>query len=114
MTFSNQDVNTVMISRTLVLIIALTLLSACTIHRLDVQQGNIIKDDMLEQLIPGISKRQVRFIMGTPLIQDPFHKDRWDYVFTMQPGDKRKITEYRRVTVYFKDDKLVKIDKHLS
>jgi len=86
---------------------------SCTIHRLDVQQGNIIKPELLDQLTPGISKRQVRFIMGTPLIQDPFHANRWDYIFTMQPGHIRKVTEYQHVSVYFKDDKLVKIDKKL-
>ena len=87
------------------------LLGACTIHRLDVQQGNIIKDEQVEKLKIGISKRQVRFIMGTPLIEDPFHVNRWDYVFTMQPGTERKVTEYQRVTVYFEQDKLSKVDK---
>jgi len=93
------------------LFITFYLLSACTIHRIDVQQGNIIKDEMVEKLKIGISKRQVEFIMGTPLIQDPFHANRWDYVFTMQPGDERRITEYRRVTLFFEGDNVVKIDK---
>jgi len=87
-------------------------LSACTIHRLDVQQGNIIKEEALEQLKVGISKRQVRFIVGTPLIQDPFHPNRWDYVFTKQPGDERKIVEYKHMSVFFEDDKLIKIEKN--
>ena len=99
----------------LVIICLTTLFSlACTIHRVDVQQGNIIKPEQLEQLKPGISKRQVRFIMGTPLIQDPFHSDRWDYVYTLQPGHLRKITERQRVTIYFEGDKLVKIDKKMN
>ena len=85
--------------------------SGCTIHRLDVQQGNIIKDEMLEQLKIGSSKRQVRFVMGSPLLTDPFHANRWDYVFTDQPGNKRKITEYRHVALYFENEKLVKIVK---
>ncbi|HFE37712.1 MAG TPA: outer membrane protein assembly factor BamE [Gammaproteobacteria bacterium] len=84
-------------------------LSACTIHRIDVQQGNIIQEQQVKKLKPGISKRQVRFIMGTPLIEDPFNANRWDYVFTMQPGNERKITKYQRITVYFEDDKLSKI-----
>ena len=87
-------------------------LSGCTIHRLDVQQGNIIKDEMLEQLTVGINKKQVRFAIGTPLIQDPFHPNRWDYVFTQQPGDQRKVTEYRHITVYFENDELVKVVEH--
>lgn len=88
------------------------LLGACSVHRLDIQQGNIIKSEQVDKLQIGISKRQVRFIMGTPLIQDPFHADRWDYVFTDQPGTERKITEYQRVTVYFEQDKLSKIDEY--
>jgi len=98
----------------LLLILSLVILNGCTIHRLDVQQGNIIKEDQLEKLKPGISKRQVRFLMGTPLIEDPFHPNRWDYVFTNQPGTKRKIVEYQRVTVYFENDQLAKVDKFLT
>ncbi len=94
---------------TILLSICILTLPACTVHRLDVQQGNIIKDEMLEQLEVGISKRQVRFIIGTPLVQDPFHPNRWDYVFTKQPGDERKITEYKHISVFFEDDKLIKV-----
>jgi len=85
--------------------------SGCTVHRLDIQQGNIIKDEMIDQLKIGNSKRQVKFVMGSPLLTDPFHADRWDYIYTDQPGDKRKITEYRHISVYFENDKLVKIVK---
>jgi len=84
--------------------------SACTIHRIDVQQGNVITKDMVDQLKSGMSKGQVLFVMGSPLIEDPFHAERWDYVFTMQPGDTRKITEYKRVSVLFKDQKVENID----
>jgi len=100
-----------MLNRLFIVLIFSVFLGACTIHRLDVQQGNIIKDEQVEKLKIGISKRQVRFIMGTPLIEDPFHDNRWDYVFTMQPGTERKVTEYQRVTVYFDQDKLSKVDK---
>jgi len=101
-----------MFKRLIIVLFIGALLGACSIHRLDVQQGNIIKDEQVAKLKPGISKRQVRFIMGTPLIEDPFHVNRWDYVFTMQPGTERKVTEYQRVTVYFEDDKLSKIDRY--
>ena len=84
--------------------------TACTIHRIDVQQGNVITKDMVDQLKSGMSKGQVLFVMGSPLIEDPFHAERWDYVFTMQPGDTRKITEYKRVSVLFKDQKVENID----
>ncbi len=85
--------------------------TACTIHRIDIQQGNVITTDMVDELKIGMTKRQVRFVMGTPMLQDPFHPQRWDYIFTLQPGDTRKITESVRVTVYFKQDELIKIDK---
>ena len=100
-----------MFKRLVFILLLSALLGACTIHRLDVQQGNIIKEEQVSKLKLGISKRQVRFIMGTPLIQDPFHANRWDYVFTDQPGTERKIVEYQRVTVYFENDKLSKIDR---
>ncbi|MDX1811918.1 MAG: outer membrane protein assembly factor BamE [Gammaproteobacteria bacterium] len=101
------------ISRFSVVILLTFLASACTIHRIDIQQGNIIKPEQIEQLKTGLTKRQVRFIMGTPLIQDPFHADRWDYVFSLEPGNLRKVTEYQRITVFFKDDKLVNVDQKL-
>lgn len=93
------------------LLLSLLLLSGCAVHRLDIQQGNIIKTEQVELLKLGINKRQVRFIMGTPLLQDPFNENRWDYVFTLQPGDKRRITEYQRVTVFFEGDLLSKIEQ---
>jgi len=85
--------------------------AGCTIHRIDIQQGNVITTEMVEGLKLGMTKRQVQFVMGTPILKDPFHPERWDYIFTMQPGDTRKITESIRVTVYFEDDQLSKIDK---
>lgn len=96
--------------RTLILLLALATVAGCTIHRLDVQQGNVITEAAVKQLQPGMSFRQVRFIMGTPLVEDPFHPNRWDYVYTVQPGDTRAIQESRRVAIFFQDEKIVKID----
>ncbi|MES2182255.1 MAG: outer membrane protein assembly factor BamE, partial [Pseudomonadota bacterium] len=53
-------------------------------YKLDVQQGNVVTSKMLLQLRPGMTKSQVRFIMGTPLIQDSFHDKRWDYVYQLR------------------------------
>ncbi|MDH5258413.1 MAG: outer membrane protein assembly factor BamE [Gammaproteobacteria bacterium] len=94
-----------------VLLISTVTINGCTVHRLDIQQGNIIKDEMVDQLKIGNSKRQVRFVMGSPLLTDPFHANRWDYIYTDQPGDERKVTERRQLTVYFENDRLVKIVK---
>lgn len=75
----------------------------------DVQQGNVIDKKELDKLKTGMSKRQVRFLLGTPAIQDPFHKNRWDYVYTLRRGDDPDL-EKRRLTLLFKGNKLKKID----
>ncbi|TQV74525.1 outer membrane protein assembly factor BamE [Exilibacterium tricleocarpae] len=74
------------------------------VYKIDVQQGNIITQEMIDQLKPGMTKRQVRFIMGTPLVADTFHRDRWDYYFSFQDPDGNVTREM--VTMHFKDDKL--------
>lgn len=73
-------------------------------YKLDVQQGNVVTSKMLLQLRPGMTKSQVRFIMGTPLIQDSFHGNRWDYVYQMREGGKLK--EQRRVILDFENELL--------
>jgi len=73
-------------------------------YKLDIQQGNVVTSKMLLQLRPGMTKSQVRFIMGTPLIQDSFHGNRWDYVYQMREGGK--ITEQRRVILDFENELL--------
>lgn len=91
------------------------LLSGCSVlpqftpYRIEIQQGNFITQEMVTQLKPGMTKDQVRFILGTPLIVDPFHVERWDYVFSRTP-EKSGRYEQRRVTVYFDDGKLQRID----
>jgi outer membrane protein assembly factor BamE len=77
-------------------------------YRIDIQQGNFISQDMVAQLKPGMSKEQVRLALGTPLLTDIFHADRWDYVYWREkPGEKR---EQRKLTVFFEDGKLMRLD----
>ncbi|NOX43151.1 MAG: outer membrane protein assembly factor BamE [Gammaproteobacteria bacterium] len=83
-------------------------LSACSIHQLDIQQGNVITNDMTDKLKIGMDKGQVRFIMGTPLINDPFHKNRWDYVFSLDAENGKK--ESTHITVFFVDNKVSKFN----
>lgn len=73
-------------------------------YKLDVQQGNVVTSKMLLQLRPGMTKSQVRFIMGTPLIQDSFHDKRWDYVYQLR--ESGKIIEQRRVILDFENELL--------
>ena len=75
--------------------------------KIDVRQGNYVSQDMVAQLRPGQTKDQVRFILGTPLIVDAFHSDRWDYVYRFQPG--RGPVEQRRLIVYFQDNRLARV-----
>jgi len=77
-------------------------------YRIDVQQGNVLTQEMVAQLEPGMDKKKVNFIMGAPAIIDTFHTNRWDYVYTFQAG--RKAPKMRRVTLFFEDDKLVRIE----
>ena len=76
-------------------------------YRLDVQQGNVITQEMLAQLQPGMDKKKVTLIMGAPVIKDTFHNNRWDYVYTFTKG--RKQTRSRHVTLIFEDDKLTQV-----
>src|ERR1700741_478514 len=70
-----------------------------TPYRIEVQQGNFVSQEMLSQLKPGMSKEQVRLTMGTPLLADAFHADRWDYIYTREaPNGKR---ESRKLAVFF-------------
>ena len=77
-------------------------------YRPDIQQGNFVSQEMLSQLKVGQTREQVKFILGTPLMTDAFHADRWDYPFYLARGNG-ELTK-ARVTVYFKDDKVEKFD----
>jgi outer membrane protein assembly factor BamE len=77
-------------------------------YRPDIQQGNFISQEMLAQLKVGQTREQVKFILGTPLLTDVFHAERWDYPFYLARGNGELTTS--RVTVYFKDDKVAKFD----
>ena len=77
-------------------------------YRIDIQQGNVLTQEMLSKLKAGMTRAQVRFVLGSPLIVDPFRTDRWDYVSTFEKQGKE--VERRRVTVIFVDDKLVRIE----
>jgi len=75
------------------------------VYKISIPQGNIITQEMVDQLRPGMTKRQVIFVMGTPLVRDPFHQDRWDYVYNFQPGGGVRGQE--RLSVFFVEDALI-------
>lgn len=77
-------------------------------YRINVQQGNALTQEMVAKLKPGMTRSQVRFVLGTPMVQDPFHAQRWDYVYFFTEGHKP--TRSRRLTVVFEDDKLLRLE----
>jgi outer membrane protein assembly factor BamE len=79
-------------------------------YKIDVQQGNVLGQDMVAQLKPGQTRDQVRFLLGTPLIADMFHQERWDYVYRFQSG-KTGAVESRRFAVFFDGEgRLARVD----
>jgi len=81
----------------------------CSIHRIDIQQGNVLDREMVEDIRLGMSQEQVQFVLGTPLLLDPFHNNRWNYVYTLK---KRKNSlEQQSLTLVFENEKLARIIK---
>jgi len=90
-------------------LLGLGLLTGCTaVYKLDIPQGNLVDKAQVETLKPGMTRRQVSLIMGTPSIQDPFHQNRWDYAASYQQrgGD----IEIKSLTLYFDDNVLAKME----
>jgi outer membrane protein assembly factor BamE len=95
----------------LVLLVA-PLVAACnalSVYRMEIQQGNYISQEAVSQLKLGMTREQVRFVLGTPLVADIFHEDRWDYIYRRQRANSRQVEE-RRVSVFFEGDKLVRLE----
>ncbi|MFT5395544.1 MAG: outer membrane protein assembly factor BamE [Gammaproteobacteria bacterium] len=100
-------------NKLVILFISLIFLSACTksfdggyevplLYKVDIQQGNVIEQEMLDRLKPGMDQNQVKFIMGTPVLIDPFHNNRWEYIFSYQKGGG--VREQRHLTLHFDED----------
>jgi outer membrane protein assembly factor BamE len=104
-------------SRLLLIAASCVALGACSAkptfineYKIDVQQGNVLGQDMVAQLKPGQTRDQVRFLLGTPLIADMFHQERWDYVYRFQSG-KTGAVESRRFAVFFDGEgRLARVD----
>ena len=97
--------------RILPLLLAL-LIAACgslTAHRIEIQQGNYVTQEMVSQLKPGMTRDQVRFVLGTPLVTDIFHADRWEYIFVRQRANSQEV-EHHRLSVFFSDNKLDRLE----
>jgi len=78
-------------------------------YRPDVQQGNVVTREMVEQLSAGMTRDQVRFLLGTPALVSVFHQDRWDYVYRLKRGKGAEL-QARRLTVFFKDNRVERFE----
>jgi outer membrane protein assembly factor BamE len=88
--------------------LSLALVGCGILYRPDVQQGNVMEQSAIDQLKPGMTKRQVQLLIGNPVIQSPFRSDRWDYVYTLDQDGER--VERKALTLTFQEDQLVRID----
>jgi outer membrane protein assembly factor BamE len=89
--------------------VTLTLSSGC-VYRMNIQQGNYLEERTVDQLQTGMTRSQVRYLLGTPMVPDAFDKERWDYLYYFKKGRLRKPDE-RHLIVHFQDDKVAKFEK---
>jgi outer membrane protein assembly factor BamE (lipoprotein component of BamABCDE complex) len=101
------------VPRRLGLLVPATLVLAACVYRIDIQQGNLLKDKDIAQVEVGMTRSQVQFLLGTPMVSDSFHRDRWDYAYYLQKGRSPE-TERRWVVVYFNNDRVSRIERDLT
>jgi outer membrane protein assembly factor BamE len=96
--------------RPLLLTAVLVLAAAGCVYRINIQQGNFLDQAAVDQVKAGMTRSQVRYLLGTPMVADSFNKERWDYIYYLKKGRSRHV-DSRRVTVYFDGDKVARLDK---
>jgi outer membrane protein assembly factor BamE len=87
-------------------------LSAC-VYRIDIQQGNLLAEETIDQVEIGMSRSAVEFLLGTPMVADSFHAGRWDYPYYLKLGRSDDILR-RWIVVYFEDDRVSRIERDLT
>ena len=94
-----------------IVLAALTLLGC--VFRIDIQQGNLLDDSDVDQVQVGMTRSQVQFLLGTPMVADSFHRDRWDYAYYFRRG--RSPDAIRRwIVVYFENDRVARIERDIE
>lgn len=83
--------------------------SAC-VYRIDIQQGNLLEDKDIEQVEVGMTRSQVQFLLGTPMVSDSFHRDRWDYAYYLRRGRQSDV-ERRWLIVYFDNERVARVER---
>ena len=92
--------------------LAVLTLTAC-VYRIDIQQGNLLDDEDITQVDLGMTRSQVQFLLGTPMVADSFHRDRWDYAYYLRRGRSPDMVQ-RWVVVYFENDRVTRIDRDVE
>lgn len=92
------------------LIIGALLAGSGCVYRIDIQQGNFLEDKDLDRVAVGMTRVQVRSLLGTPMVADPFKSERWDYVYYFKQGRLKKPVQ-RQFTVFFQEDKVTRLDR---
>lgn len=98
------------IVRLVAMAIISSIFAAGCLYRLPIQQGNFLEDKEINQIAVGMTRTQVKYLLGTPMVADPFENSRWDYVYTYKQGRVAR-AERRHFIVFFADDKVVKLER---
>lgn len=87
-------------------------LAAC-VYRIDVQQGNLLEDKDIGQVEVGMTRSQVQFLLGTPMVSDSFHHDRWDYAYYFRQGRSHDV-QHRWLIVYFQNERVARVERDVE
>ncbi|MGA2399303.1 MAG: outer membrane protein assembly factor BamE [Steroidobacteraceae bacterium] len=98
------------ILRTGLIAVGLAFAAGGCVYRINIQQGNFLDQAAVDTVKAGMTRSQVRYLLGTPMVADSFNKERWDYIYYLKKGRTRHV-DSRRVTVYFDGDKVARLDK---
>jgi len=94
-------------------LLILVVSSGCSIHKVDIQQGNIVSQEMMSQLKVGMMQDETERLMGRPMILDPFRQDRWDYIHTFKSGKSDAPRSQYRITLFFNGERLTRIEQDI-
>jgi outer membrane protein assembly factor BamE len=94
-------------------VILTTLCLAACVYRIDIQQGNLLEDEDISQVEVGMTRSQVQFLLGTPMVSDAFHRDRWDYAYYFRQGRSREV-ERRWLIVYFENERVARVARDVA
>ena len=100
-----------MLLRTIIITTALSL-SACSswVYRIDIPQGNYLEQKSIDKIQMGMTKEQVKFILGSPVVVDTFNNDTWNYIYRFKSGISKKMDVQKSFTIKFENDKLISAD----